>query len=466
MAPKGNGLPFYVRSSGLLVADTACLVGGIYLAFAWHYGFPLENIHHRDFLRAYLILLPLRVFLYSLLGLYRTDLEETILDLLYRVFWVCLLITGLEFLFLLGIRNYYLPEMGVSRKLAVALGGGWLLSATAVRALIGGWRRRLRADRSRVLIVASGDMESVLFQEIEEFIELGHSVVGFVGDDLHLPSERYSVLGRIERLPQLLEEHSVTQVVVVDDRMPRKRVSWLLGLCEARGISVRILPSLYEVMIGRIHITRAGGIPLVDVATEPLTPLERVLKRAMDVVVALVVFLAVFWVWILICFLIWLDQRGPVLERLPCIGRGGKRFHLLRFRIAANRIGSQGKQASPSEPVDPLNLTPIGDLLQRLDFDRIPQLLNVIAGDLSLIGPRPMTPDFFERIIEQEPLYRHCLTVKPGVTGLAQIHGQSHHLASKLRYDLSYINNCSFLLDLKILFQTFSVLITGRKIKA
>ncbi len=152
-----------------------------------------------------------------------------------------------------------------------------------------------------------------------------------------------------------------------------------------------------------------------------------------------------------------LDQEGPALDRLECVGCGGKRFHLLRFRCYTKTVSSDG--AEIARP------TPIGYLLRRLEFDRMPQLFNVIAGDLSLVGPRPMTPDFFESILDEEPLYRHCLSVKPGVTGLAQIHGKRHNMASKLRYDLSYINNCSILLDLKILFQTFSVLITGRKIK-
>ena len=184
----------------------------------------------------------------------------------------------------------------------------------------------------------------------------------------------------------------------------------------------------------------------------------RELQRAVDLALALMACAALLWLGLLIGLLLKFDdRRGAILERVPCLGWRGRRFRLLRFRTTV---------ADSRDSCEELRLTPIGDVLRRLDFDRIPQLLNVMAGDLSLVGPRPMTPDFLQAILQEEPLYRHCLTVKPGVTGLAQIHGHRHHLRSKLRYDLSYINNWSLLLDLKILFQSFSVLVTGRKIRA
>ena len=283
--------------------------------------------------------------------------------------------------------------------------------------------------------------------------------VGFLGNQVEVPDGHLPLLGKLDELPLALDAHDVRQVVVWDDRLARERLSWLLGHCEPRSVSVRILPSLYEVMIGQIRITRAAGIPLVEVGAESFSVVTRFLKRALDISVALLAFMAVFWIWLMICLLLKLDRGGPVLERIPCLGWRGKPFHLLRFRTVVE------EQSVPVES-QKLNLSPVGYLVRRLDLDRIPQLLNVLSGDLSLVGPRPMTPDFFDRIIEEEPLYRYCLTLKPGVTGLAQIHGQSHHLSSKLRYDLSYIKNCSLLLDLKILFQSISVMITGRKIKA
>lgn len=457
MASHRNGLPFPAKARGLLLLDLLALMFCFALAFAWKYGFPIADPNDENFFRAYLALLPLRVFLYALFGLYRTDLDETILDLAYRVFWVCIMASGLEFLVLLGIRNYYLPHMGVPGRLVISLGVAWGAAATLLRELLGHLRRRLRARISRVLFVGSGRVDPVLFHEVKDLIAMGHSVIGFAGKDLELPEAIYPVLGDEEAIPALLKEHRPSQLVVVDDRMSRRSISLLLGHCQTLGIPVRILPSLYEIMIGQIRIARTGGIPLVDVLRPPMSPVQEAVKRGLDLVLASLAFLAVFWVWLVIYLFVRLDQEGPALDRLECMGRGGKRFHLLRFRCYTKTVFSDG--AEIARP------TPIGYLLRRLEFDRMPQLFNVIAGDLSLVGPRPMTPDFFESILNEEPLYRHCLSVKPGVTGLAQIHGKRHNMASKLRYDLSYINNCSILLDLKILFQTFSVLITGRKIK-
>ncbi len=455
MPVQKSRLPFFTRARGLLLLDLVCLGAVLWLAFRWRYGVASGDPNVQA-LRAVLVaLVPLRVFLYALFGLYRTDLDETLLDLLYRVFWVCLIVSGLEGLVLLGIRSYSLPDMGISRKLLVLLWTAWFLLAILTRWVAGRLRQWLRVRRTRMVLVGSGRLEPALYAEIDELVRLQGTVVGFVGDAVALPENRFEILGTLNELPRVLEEYQAGQVVVVDDRLAREHLSWLLGHCEAQGVVLRILPSLYEVMIGRIRIARAGGIPVVEIGTAALTPVPRFLKRALDLSLAVVALVAVFWVGLLISVLVKLDdRRGPILERLPCLGWRGRRFSLLRFRTTQASGAPEG-----------LRLTPIGYLLRRLDFDRIPQLLNVLAGDLSLVGPRPMTQDFLDAILKEEPLYRHCLMVKPGVTGLAQIHGQRHHLSSKLRYDLSYVNNCSVLLDLKILFQSFSVLITGRKIK-
>jgi len=454
--PK-RGLPFFLRARGLLVLDLACLLGLLWVGFECRYGAASRDAPVQTLRMAVLLLMPLRVFLYALLGLYRTDLEETLLDLLYRVFWVCLIISGLEGLILLALRNYWIVEMGVSRKLLVFLWTAWAGAALFIRWVTGRLRQRLRDKEVRMVVVGAGRVDPVLYAEIGELARQG-GVVGFAGDELELPDQRFPILGTLAELPEVLGSVQARQVIVIDERVARERLSWLLGHCEARGVTLRILPSLYEVMVGRVRVTGAGDIPLVEVVADPMTPVYRLLKRAVDLSLALAALLWVFWLGLLIGLLIKLDDsRGPVLERVPCTGWRGKRFDLLRFRTTA--AGSSTASAA-------LSLTPIGDILRRLDLDRIPQLLNVVVGNLSLVGPRPMTPDFLQAILREEPLYRHCLTVKPGVTGLAQVHGQRHHLRSKLRYDLSYINNCSLLLDLKILFQSFSVLMTGRKIRA
>lgn len=443
---------------GLLLFDLIALGGGLWLAAQVHFGQSLQDPNNAVFVWMYAIFLPVRPIGYALFGLYRTDLDESLLDLLYRIFWVCAILTALEWLFLLGIRNYVLINMGVSGRFVLGLGVGWAAVLVIHRWITGRYRAKWRSTFSKTLFVGQGSLDPDLYREIRDLAAQGSSVAGFVGKELVLPGEHFPVLGTLEQLPKIIEQESISHVIVVNEQLARDRLSWLLGHCEAQGVRLGILPSLYEVMIGRIRITYAYGIPLVEIGQHPLSAGSKFLKRALDIVFSAIGLVGAIWLWLAVTVLIKLDDGGPVIERVPCLGLGGRSFDLFRFRTTELPQQSSGQE--------PLALTPIGFVLTRLDLHRLPQLLNVLLGDLSLVGPRPMTPDFFKSIVAVEPLYRHCFMVKPGVTGLAQIHGQTHQLLAKLRYDLSYINNCSFLLDLKILFQSISVLVTGRKIRA
>ena len=439
----------------LAVLDLCLLFAILWGVFRLKFGL-ITDLNVFDFQLMFESTIAVRMLFYALLGLYRLDLEDSFLDLIYRVFWGCVVISGIEYLILLSIRNYYLPHMGISRQVIVYCWLSWFIWGVGIRAIYRWGRLRVRREVNLVLL-GSGTLTAEMIQEIGEFEKQGYQVQGFVGDKLSLPDPQLRLLGSLSDLPQVLKEETIHQVVILDNRLAQKKLPWLLEVCETHGATLKVLPNLYELLLGKIHITKASAIPLVDVMEISSTPLDRMLKRALDIFFALFALVAILWIWLLIWVLVKLDdQESEVFDRLTCVGKNGKEFYLKRFRTTAS--------SGPSS-VEPFKLTPIGFILRRLELDRIPQLFNVLKGEMSLVGPRPMTPEFFDTILQEEPLYRLCLRVKPGITGMAQIHGQSHYLHSKLRYDLSYIYNWTFLLDLKILFQTCPVFFTGQKIR-
>jgi exopolysaccharide biosynthesis polyprenyl glycosylphosphotransferase len=195
-----------------------------------------------------------------------------------------------------------------------------------------------------------------------------------------------------------------------------------------------------------------------------MQPWERVVKRLIDIVVSLIVLVAGLPLWILIAILIKIDSRGPVIYKQERVGKDGKIFTLYKFRsMHENAEALTGPTwAMKNDP----RVTRVGKILRKLHLDEIPQFVNVLKGDMSLIGPRPERPVFVEKLSKEIPLYRRRLKVKPGITGWAQVkykYDESiEDVKKKLQYDLFYIENMSLRMDLKIIAYTILHILSGK----
>ncbi|MBN2328830.1 MAG: sugar transferase, partial [Candidatus Omnitrophica bacterium] len=253
----------------------------------------------------------------------------------------------------------------------------------------------------------------------------------------------------------------IDEIIVTSRRANRQELLDILSACRRTGCMVRMLPELYEVIIGQVVIGQVAGIPLITVEPESIDDLVLFGKRTFDLVFGILFLVMLLPIYAAVALVIRLNSRGPVLYRQKRVGKDGRQFIIYKFRTMYENAELETGPVVSWEK-DP-RVTPVGRFLRRWRLDETPQLFNVLKGDMSLVGPRPERPHFVEKYKQEIPAYHLRDAVKPGVTGLAQIHGfYNSPVEHKLRYDLAYINNISILLDLKILFNTIRTVVSGR----
>ncbi|MGI6457684.1 MAG: sugar transferase [bacterium] len=398
-----------------------------------------------------LLLICMRIFALSFFRLYNFSRPYTAFDLIYFTLGAMILAHGAETLSILYLGNYY--EYQISRLiLFLNFIFSWIGHASW-RILYLKRRRRWAYDRTNILIVGAGQLGESIFKDIHQFSRLGHHVVGLVDDDIEHKVNGEVVLGRLKDLPRLVRKHDVDEIIVTSRKANRQELLEIISRSQRTGCKVRLLPELYEVTIGQVEIEQVAGVPLITVNPEPGTDLGRFTKRAVDITASLLGLILLSPLLLLITLLIRWTSAGPALYRQRRVGQRGREFTLYKFRTMYHDAEKQTGPVLSCE--DDPRVTSIGRFLRCWHLDELPQLINVLKGEMSLVGPRPERPLFAKKFAARIPAYRLREAVRPGMTGLAQIHGFYHSpVEHKLRYDLAYINNMSLLLDLKILFLT------------
>jgi exopolysaccharide biosynthesis polyprenyl glycosylphosphotransferase len=258
-----------------------------------------------------------------------------------------------------------------------------------------------------------------------------------------------------------VEEFALNEVLLTHADPNRPVTLKLLSECEQMGVKVRVVPGLYEVLIGRVSLKDLAGIPMIEVSAEPLQGWYRSAKRLMDFVIAALGLLVLAPVMLVVALAVKFTSRGSVLYRQQRVGERGRPFTIVKFRTMFEWAEQQSGPVL-AEARD-TRVTPVGRFLRRTRLDEIPQLGNVLVGHMSLVGPRPERPVFVKEHLRRSPAYERRFLLKPGMSGLAQVYGRYDlDVREKLKFDLAYVANVSFPLDLKILLLTLKVSLTGR----
>jgi exopolysaccharide biosynthesis polyprenyl glycosylphosphotransferase len=334
-----------------------------------------------------------------------------------------------------------------------------VLHATVIR------KRIMRGiGRKNALIVGTGTRAQELATDIETHPALGLNVVGFIkehenGQDTTVKE----IVGTIDEIPSLIRAKQVSTVVIAAEVNRHDELLKIIGLCEGKGVSLKMLPDMYEIVSGAAQTTQIYGMPLVSLDPKLLSPIEANLKRMFDIVVSLIVLIAGLPLWLMIAVAVWLDTKAFPIYSQTRVGLHGKHFTLYKFRSMRADAESSGPKLTQKEDD---RITPLGKILRKYRIDEFPQFFNVLIGDMSIVGPRPERPYFIEKIIQQAPHYTRLHRVKPGITSWGQVkYGYAANvdeMVDRLKYDLFYVENMSFGMDIKIILATIYVVITGR----
>jgi exopolysaccharide biosynthesis polyprenyl glycosylphosphotransferase len=337
----------------------------------------------------------------------------------------------------------------------------WFLNSFAVLSCRWLVKASSNPSKRRALIVGSGSLTQKLLNEIERFPEFGLDVIGIVSDKIpsgHMLGS-YQILGDRSTIKALIQDHAIEEVILTPESSWKDRlVESISNLEAASQVRISIVPSVYEILIGRIRHFNFSDIPLIEVIRDPNETVVSFLRRIRDIVVSVLATLLLLPLWLFVAVAIKLSDNGSILYLQDRVGRSGKLFRIFKFRTMSE--GAEDQTGPVLACVGDPRFTSIGRWLRRYRIDETPQLLNVLRGDMSLVGPRPDRPEFVARFLAEIPGYAERQKVKPGMTGLAQIRGHYHTDPSiKLKYDLAYIYNYSFVLDLIIMVETLRIVL-------
>jgi exopolysaccharide biosynthesis polyprenyl glycosylphosphotransferase len=479
---------------GLAISDILLAIASFVVAFKLRHG---EAVFYRDAHGAlvwaaafapYAVLLPLvipiRLLLLRYYDLYRVRGEFSFVEDVARVFKATaigsLLIVAAAFMYRGGVAyrtfSYSRAIFVLDFVLAFASIGLLRMTVRAAQITI----RRRGVNLIPTLIVGRGPEAALCIREMRARPELGYRVIGLV-ENGHVSGasatfEGVPVVADLKALPQAIRESGANEVIISDPKVPGEVLfDVMIQTGRRRGVEFRIAPTLLNCLPSKTEIDQVGSLPMVTLFRSPLSGAARFVKRASDLVITLGALIVLAPLWLLIALLIKLDSRGPIFYKQERVGMDGRVFLFYKFR--SMRTGSDdarhrefqekyikgepdsnlGNAARPAYKLRADDrVTRLGKVLRKTSLDELPQLFNVLRGDMSVVGPRPPIPYEVE---SYELWHRKRLDMKPGITGLWQVSGRNRLTFDEMvRMDLYYIENWSLLVDLKIILQTLPVM--------
>jgi exopolysaccharide biosynthesis polyprenyl glycosylphosphotransferase len=336
-----------------------------------------------------------------------------------------------------------------------------IITVTIGRLLTGAWQAWVRArEPDRMLIIGAGDVGRMIADRVRQSPNLGYEVVGFLDDT---PGRRSAaglpVLGPLAALKQIIRSERIDEVVIALPEASHETMLDLIYECEQDRVLVKVFPDVFQIIASDLHISDLNGLPMLTVRDVALRGWRLALKRGMDVVISGLGLIVLSPILLLIALLIKLDSEGPVFYSQVRMGLDARPFPVLKFR--SMRVGAEQETGAVWATRHDPRKTRLGAFLRRTSLDELPQLINVLLGEMSLVGPRPERPIFVEQFRQVVPGYMDRHRAKAGLTGWAQVNGLrgDTSIVERTKYDLYYVENWSLLLDIKILIRTaFTVL--------
>ncbi len=408
------------------------------------------------------------------------------------------LLCALVIMVVFAVRRLYIPRRGVGRvdllyQVVAAVGIGWLaaLSFTffvyralepprlmlvywALLSILLVWAMRVVLDAllrqahrggrdlERVLIVGDGEQAQLVEAKITSAPDLGYRIVGYIGDGSPSPHVQ-PVLGGLRDVPRIVREQRVGEVIIAWAGISHPDLVDIIAGCTQQRVDIKIFPDIFELMAREVETSELTGLPLMRVRDVTLRGWMRFLKRALDVCVSWTLLVFLSPLLLVMALLVKLTSpHGPILYVQERVGLDGKPFYMLKFR--SMRPDAEAESGPVWAVPNNARRTRLGQIIRRFSVDEFPQLVNVLVGEMSLVGPRPERPEFVAQFANLVPRYRERHMEKAGLTGWAQVNGLRGQtsIVERTEYDLFYVETWSLAFDVKILLKTLAAVIRDR----
>ncbi len=324
---------------------------------------------------------------------------------------------------------------------------------------------RKKGQGFKTLIVGGNEKALEIYQELINLSKNVNEFIGYVninGVD-NLLKDFIPNLGKYIDLEELIKKYEIEEVIIAIESSDHDRLKDILVRIDDRTTKIKVLPDMYVILAGSVKMTNIYGALLIEISSDPMPYWQRAIKRVMDIVLSFIAVILLIPFYIFSAIAVKLSSQGPILFLQERVGLNGQQFKIIKFRTMYVNSELSGPQLSSSN--DP-RITKIGRFMRKTRLDEFPQFINVLLGDMSLVGPRPERQFYIDQIVKIEPQYLHLNRVRPGITSWGQVkYGYAENveqMLQRMKFDLIYLKNRNLALDVKIMFYTIIIVFKAK----